>query len=181
MRSALVLALASCTLAYALPGTANHGASHLGHQLDDVPVDYLVVDNAPDHLRPYIMRHYAQAQAVTIGAQTYRFYITGPSSDYAFTLLSTTAPNSASLGVLPHLHQTHYENFFNLKGRYQLWAQKDNGTEQTRIIGPGDYGSVVRNTTHTFKILEPDTELIGAIVPGGFEYVLFSFYPKLIA
>jgi quercetin dioxygenase-like cupin family protein len=116
------------------------------------------------------MRHYAHAQALTIGAQTYRFYVTGPSSGNAYTLLGTNAPTSASLGVLPHIHQQHYENFFNLKGRYQLWAQKDNGTQQSRIIGPGDYGSVARNTTHTFQILEPDTEMVGAIAPGGFEY-----------
>lgn len=130
----------------------------------------LEVDDAPNYVRPYIMRHYAHGQAVTIGAQTFRFCVTGPSSGYAFTLMGTNAPTSPSLGVLPHIHQHHYENFYSLKGSYQLWAQKGNDTQQTRIIYPGDYGSVVRNTTHTFRILEPDTEMIGAIVPGGFEY-----------
>ena len=132
-------------------------------------VSDLEVDNPPDYVRPYVIRHYATASAVTIGAQTYRFYVTGNSSGGAFTILSTNAPSSASLGVLPHIHQRHYENFFNYKGRYQLWAQKGDGEQQSRILGPGDYGSVVRNTTHTFKMLDPDTELLGTIVPGGFE------------
>lgn len=60
-----------------------------------------------------------------MGSQVYRFPVTGPSSGYAFKLMSTNAPASGSLGVLPHIHQAHYENFFNFKGRFQLWAQKD--------------------------------------------------------
>ncbi|KAL4863203.1 hypothetical protein BDV12DRAFT_177769 [Aspergillus spectabilis] len=133
----------------------------------------LFVDNAPDHLRPYIIRSYANAQAVNVGAQTYRFLVTGPSSNYAFTLMDTNAPNSNALGVLPHHHERHYENFYNSKGRFQLWAQKDNDTQQTRVLYPGDYGSVVPNTTHSFKILDPDTQMTGTIFPGGFEDLFF--------
>jgi quercetin dioxygenase-like cupin family protein len=153
------LAIGSLALGLATASPVDTTLAHRG-------LNSLEVDDAPSYVRPYIMH----AQALTIGAQTYRFYVTGPSSGNAFTLLGTNAPTSASLGVLPHIHQRHYENFFNLKGRYQLWAQKGNATQQSRIIGPGDYGSVARNTTHTFRILEPDTEMIGAIAPGGFEY-----------
>ncbi|KAL4876935.1 quercetin 2,3-dioxygenase [Aspergillus karnatakaensis] len=133
----------------------------------------LFVENAPDHLRPYIIRSYANAQAVNVQAQTYRFMVTGPSSDNAFTLMDTNAPHSNALGVLPHHHARHYENFYNSKGRFQLWAQKDNDTQQTRVLYPGDYGSVVPNTTHTFQILDPDTQLTGTIFPGGFEDLFF--------
>ncbi|KAL2819584.1 quercetin 2,3-dioxygenase [Aspergillus cavernicola] len=136
-------------------------------------VPSLYVDEAPNYLRPYVIRSYATAQAVNVGSQTYRFMVTGPSSNYAFTLLDTNAPNSNALGVLPHLHQRHHENFFNSKGRYQLWAQKDNGAQQTRILSPGDFGTVSPNTTHTFQILDPDTQMTGTIFPGGFEDLFF--------
>ncbi|KAL5356166.1 RmlC-like cupin domain-containing protein [Aspergillus floccosus] len=118
----------------------------------------LYVENAPSSPRPYL----------------YRFTVTGPSSDYAFTLMSTNAPASGSLGVLPHIHQTHYENFFNFKGRFQLWAQHGDGEQQGRLLTQGDYGSVPRNTTHTFQILDPDTEMVGVISPGGFEDLFYA-------
>ncbi|KAI0469880.1 quercetin 2,3-dioxygenase anaerobically complexed with the substrate kaempferol [Xylariaceae sp. FL0804] len=134
----------------------------------------LWVDEAPDHMRAYAIQHYKNSHAVTVDDQLFRFMVTGPSSDYAFSLLATNAPKSSALGVLPHIHQEHYENFFNYKGSFQLWAQKGDGEQQARALGPGDYGSVVRNTTHTFQITDPDTEMLGVIVPGGFEDLFYA-------
>ncbi|RAL17456.1 quercetin 2,3-dioxygenase anaerobically complexed with the substrate kaempferol [Aspergillus homomorphus CBS 101889] len=133
----------------------------------------LIVENAPDHVRPYVIRHHSHARAVTVETQLYRFYVTGPSSGYAFTLMGTNAPHSDALGVLPHIHQRHYENFFCSKGSFQLWAQGDDDTQQTRVLSAGDYGSVPRNVTHTFQIQDPDTEMVGVIVPGGFEELFY--------
>src|ERR1700712_3621162 len=82
------------------------------------------VTSVPTSLRPYAIAH-NNAGGVVVGQQYFRFPVTGPSSDNAFTLISTSAPASTELGVLPHTHQAHYENFFNFRGRYQLWAKKD--------------------------------------------------------
>lgn len=62
----------------------------------------LIVTKVPDYVRPYIVRAYA-LDGYRVGSQIYRFPVTGPSSDYAFTLISTAAPASTSLGVLPHV------------------------------------------------------------------------------
>lgn len=132
----------------------------------------LWVENAPDYVRPYAIEHYATAQAVAIGAQIYRFPVTGASSGGKFSLLSTASCSSGSLGVLPHIHEKHYENFFAYKGRFQLWTEKD-GTENGRLMTAGDYGAAPRNTTHTFQIMGPDTEMVGVISPGGFEDLFF--------
>ncbi|EMD94934.1 hypothetical protein COCC4DRAFT_176256 [Bipolaris maydis ATCC 48331] len=131
----------------------------------------LVVTQVPDYVRPYAVRAYT-LDGVRIGSQVYRFPVTGPSSDYAFTLISTAAPASSELGVLPHIHQAHYENFYNLRGRFALWASKDNSTAG-RLFTPGDYGAVPHNTTHTFQILDPFTEMVGVIQPGGFEDLFY--------
>ncbi|ESZ96362.1 hypothetical protein SBOR_3245 [Sclerotinia borealis F-4128] len=130
------------------------------------------VTEVPDYVRPYAIAHY-DASGCVIGNQVYRFPVTGPSSGYAFSLLATNAPGSTDLGVLPHIHEKHYENFFNLKGRYQLWTGKD-GDEETRVLTAGDYGSVPINTTHTFQVLDPDTEIVGIIQPGGFEELFYA-------
>ncbi|PWY79698.1 quercetin 2,3-dioxygenase anaerobically complexed with the substrate kaempferol [Aspergillus heteromorphus CBS 117.55] len=135
----------------------------------------LYVDNAPDHLRPYVIRQYATAQSTVLRGEVFRFYITGPSSNNAFTLVTVNAPQNAVLNVLPHIHERHFENFYNYKGRFQLWAQgEDNTTQETRVLTQGDFGAVVRNSTHTFQMMDPDSQMGGAIVPGGFEAVFFA-------
>ncbi|KAI1348763.1 quercetin 2,3-dioxygenase [Xylaria sp. FL0043] len=148
--------------------------SNLAVKNHKLPAEALYVSQAPDHLRPYILEHLADTRAVNVSSQIYRFAVTGPSSDNAFTLISTNAPRSDALGVLPHIHQRHYESFFTHKGRVQLWAQKDDEEQQSRVLTPGDYGSVIRNTTHTFQILDPDTELTGVTVLGGFEELFYT-------
>ncbi|KAG4434485.1 hypothetical protein IFR05_010028 [Cadophora sp. M221] len=130
------------------------------------------VTEVSSFVRPYAIQHYS-AQGYIVGQQIYRFPVTGPSSDYAFTLISTNAPGSTDLGVFPHQHRTHYENFFNLRGRFQLWTERD-GDEETRILIPGDYGAVPKNTTLTFQILDPDTEMVGVISPGGLEVLFYA-------
>lgn len=116
----------------------------------------LWVSEVPTSPQPYAVRHYG-IPATAVYGQIYRFPVTGPSSDYAFTLISTASPGSGALGVLPHTHLTHYENFFCLKGRLQLWTS-DAATfenEEARLLTPGDYGAVPHNTTHTFQVLDP--------------------------
>lgn len=116
----------------------------------------LWVSEVPTSPQPYAVRHYG-IPATAVYGQIYRFPVTGPSSDYAFTLISTASPGSGALGVLPHTHLTHYENFFCLKGRLQLWTA-DAATfenEEARLLTPGDYGAVPHNTTHTFQVLDP--------------------------
>ncbi|KAF2087991.1 quercetin 2,3-dioxygenase [Saccharata proteae CBS 121410] len=132
----------------------------------------LYVDEAPQSLRPYVLPKLA-GQAVSVGSQVYRFAVTGNSSDGAFTLMNTASPDSTSLGVLPHIHKAHYENFYCSKGSFQVWAKK-NGTEQGRVMTQGDYAAVPHNTIHTFQVTDPDSVITGVIQPGGFEE-LFVF------
>ncbi len=127
----------------------------------------LYVDVAPQYLRPYVLPR-GSGEAVRIGNQVYRFAVTGNSSDSAFLLMNTNAPDSTQLGVLPHIHKAHYENFYCAKGRAQSNLTSES-PENTRILTAGDYGAVPQDTTHTFQILDPDTVLTGVIYPGGFE------------
>lgn len=133
----------------------------------------LIVDTAPQYVRPYVLPKFS-GQAVAVGQQIYRFSVTGNSSDGAFTLMQTNAPSSTSLGVLPHIHKEHYENFYCTKGRVQLWAKTNATGEAARVLTPGDYGAVPHNTIHTFQITDPDTQLTGVIQPGGFEELFIA-------
>lgn len=110
------------------------------------------------------------------------FPVTGNSSGGAFCILNTNAagsPGAGGAGVFPHVHKKTYENFYTVKGRVQLWGQNLDGfqtnssVQQSRILYPGDIGAIPRNTIHTFRLLEPDTQLTGVLVPGGFEEFFF--------
>ncbi|EAU31740.1 quercetin 2,3-dioxygenase [Aspergillus terreus NIH2624] len=76
-------------------------------------------------------------RAVTVGSQLYRFTITGPSCDNAFTLMNTNAGASGSLGALPHIHQAHYENFLNFKViQYENETLIDDRSGQGLVLRP---------------------------------------------
>jgi quercetin dioxygenase-like cupin family protein len=68
-----------------------------------------------------------------------------------------------------HIHTRYHETFFVAKGAINLYANN-----QTRGLGPLDIGSVPPNTNHAFELLELDTEVLGAVTPGG-----FSFYQQV--
>lgn len=133
----------------------------------------LYVDEAPQYVRPYVLPK-ERGQTVRVGQQVYRFSVTGNSSGGAFTLMQTNAPDSTELGVLPHIHKLHHENFYCTKGRFQLWAKIDDSIEQSRVLTQGDYGTVPHNTIHSYQILDPDTQLTGVIQPGGFEALFLA-------
>jgi quercetin dioxygenase-like cupin family protein len=135
------------------------------------PQSSLIVSEAPQTVKPYVLRKLSGA-SVAVGEQIYRFSVTGNSSGGAYTLMQTNAPASNALGVLPHLHKTHYENFYCTKGRVSVWAKTN--AEQGRVLTQGDYGAVPPNAVHTFQMLDPDTQLTGVIQPGGFEKLFFT-------
>jgi hypothetical protein len=111
------------------------------------------------------------------------FSRTGNSSGGAFCVMNTHGPGQntgGSPGLFPHVHRKTYENFYTRKGRVQLWGQsldgflKNTTVQQTRILGPGDFGAIPNGGIHTFSMLEPDTVLTGVLVPGGFEEFFFK-------
>lgn len=137
-------------------------------------------ETTPQTPQPYALK---KGRGIPLGSgDTWNtFPITGNSSGKAFTLMNTNGPAaSAESMVFPHVHKKTYENFYSAKGRTQLWGQNHNdyltnSSEQTsRILGPGDFGGIPNNTIHTFQMLEPDTQLTGVLVPGGFEEFFFA-------
>ena len=140
----------------------------------------LWVDTTPNSVMPYAL---LKGRGVPLGGgDTWnRFPVTGNSSGGAFCLMNTHAPGAAGgPRLFPHVHRKTYENFYARKGRVQLWGQdldgflKNTTVQQTRILGPGDFGAIPPNGIHTFQMLEPDTILTGVLVPGGFEEFFFK-------
>jgi mannose-6-phosphate isomerase-like protein (cupin superfamily) len=141
----------------------------------------LWLDTTPNTVMPYAL---LKGHGVPLGGgDTWnRFPVTGNSSGGAFCLMNTHGPgvSGGTPSLFPHVHKKTYENFYARKGRVQLWGQnldgflKNTTAQQTRILGPGDFGAIPTNGIHTFQMLEPDTVLTGVLVPGGFEEFFFN-------
>jgi quercetin dioxygenase-like cupin family protein len=136
----------------------------------------LWLDTTPQKPTPYALK---KGSGIKLGGGN-TFPVTGNSSGHAFCILNTNAGSSGGGGVFPHVHKKTYENFYAFKGRVQLWGQNldtflaNTSIQQTRILSQGDIGAIPPNTIHTFSLLEPDTQLTGVLVPGGFEEFFFS-------
>jgi quercetin dioxygenase-like cupin family protein len=135
----------------------------------------------PQSPQPYALK---KGRGINQGSGTVGniYPVTGNSSGGAFCILNTNgAGYSGGVGGFPHVHRKTYENFYAFKGRVQLWGQNvdsykaNTSIQTTRILGPGDFGAIPRNTIHTFNLMEPDTTLTGVLVPGGFEEFFFNF------
>ena len=135
----------------------------------------LWVPTTPQTAHPYALK---KGHGLPLGGGN-TFPITGNSSGGAFCLLNTNSAGSPGPGVFPHVHKKTYENFYAVKGRVQLWGQNldsfiaNTSVQQTRVLSAGDIGAIPWNTIHTFRLLEPDTQLTGVLVPGGFEEFFF--------
>ncbi|KAK3377447.1 RmlC-like cupin domain-containing protein [Podospora didyma] len=139
----------------------------------------LWLSTTPQSPVPYALK---KGDGIKLGNDN-TFPVTGNSSGKAFCILHTNAAGKNTAGgpgLFPHVHQKTYENFYAVKGRVQLWGQNldrflsNTSVQQTRILGPGDFGGIPNNTIHTFNLLEPDTQLTGVLVPGGFEEFFFN-------
>ncbi|CAK7224208.1 hypothetical protein SEUCBS140593_005494 [Sporothrix eucalyptigena] len=138
----------------------------------------LWVTTTPQSPVPYALK---KGNGIRLGDNL--FPITGNSSGGAFCIMNTNdagIPLGSVPGLLfPHVHRKTFENFYATKGRVQLWGQnletyrKNTSTQQTRTLSQGDFGGIPPGTIHTFMLLEPDTELTGVLVPGGFEEFFF--------
>ncbi|RYP69392.1 hypothetical protein DL769_005285 [Monosporascus sp. CRB-8-3] len=130
----------------------------------------LYVTETPDDLRLYVLaKNYGTS--LLLANQVMRIPVSSNSSAGAFTILQISAPESAAVGVEPHIHKRYYENFYCSRGRLQLWTQSNtsDAEQNTRILTQGDFGAVAHNTIHTFQTLDPDTMFTVVIQPGGFE------------
>ncbi|KAF5252715.1 hypothetical protein FANTH_2342 [Fusarium anthophilum] len=130
------------------------------------------VQTPPQNAEVYLVRRYSLSNSVLTGDITFRLPINGNSTGGEFTFFLYSSGTGSSVAVSPHLHKYHYECFFTIKGRAQIWAQHDGETQEARVLTQGDFGSWATYTNHTFQFIDPDSEVLAVVAPGGFEKLL---------
>ncbi|KAB8244535.1 RmlC-like cupin domain-containing protein [Aspergillus flavus] len=121
----------------------------------------IIVDTAPNSVRPYVLPKYKGDAIKLTSSQTIRFSITANSSDGAFSLLQHNGKASGWLSARPHTHG----------------GQKNatNSSHEARVSTPGDYGNIPPGSIHTFQLVDPDSQLTHVFHPGGFEKLFKVF------
>ncbi|KAF3400912.1 hypothetical protein DPV78_005759 [Talaromyces pinophilus] len=126
----------------------------------------------PQSAEVYLIRRYSHSNAVLTGSITLRLPINGNSTGGEFTFFMYGSGTASNIAVSPHMHKYHYECFFNIKGRVEVWSQHENEIQEARVLTQGDFGSWATYTNHTFQFIDPDSEVLAVVAPGGFEKLM---------
>lgn len=162
----------SCLLAALLHSGAIAAASVAPRQSGS-----LLVDVSPDHPRPYVLPRFKGRAIKLTPSDIIRFVITANSSDGAFSMVQHNGKTSGWTVARPHTHELTHEHFYCLKGRAELWAQKNvtGASHEARVVTAGDYGNAPPGTIHTFQLIDPDSQLNHVFHPAGFEHLFDEF------
>ena len=91
-----------------------------------------------------------------------RLLVTGKETEDAFAIVGSGGSQSDPIGF--HYHREAHDIFLCLQGNINVWAG-----DQCRTMGPGDFASVPPGIIHSYQILGDHSEMMGLIVPGGWE------------
>ncbi|KAF5980595.1 cupin like protein [Fusarium coicis] len=155
-------------LLLALPIQLNALTPHHGLPYKAVPE----LLDPPQAAKVYLIRRYSHSNTVLAGHNTFRLPRIRNSTGGEFTFFLYSSWAGSSVAVSPHLHKYHYEWFFTIKGRVQIWAQHDNEIQEARVLTQGDFVSWATYTNHTFQFIDPDSEVLAVVAPGGFEKLM---------
>lgn len=91
-----------------------------------------------------------------------RLLVTGKETEDAFAIVGSGGSQGDPIGF--HYHREAHDVFLCLQGAVNIWAG-----DQCRTMEPGDFASVPPGTIHQYQILGDHSEMVGLIVPGGWE------------
>ena len=139
----------------------------------------LILNEAPDHVRPYVLPRFKGRAVYLTPSQPIRFSITSNSSDGAFSVLQHSGKVSGWTPARPHTHGHTHEHFYCARGRAELWGQRNvtGSSQEARLGTVGDYGSMPPGVIHTFQLVDPDSQMTHIFHPAGFEHLFEEFKP----
>ncbi|KXT16290.1 hypothetical protein AC579_465 [Pseudocercospora musae] len=113
--------------------------------------------------KPYVISSQdGEIVYIPLSKSATRLLVTGKETDNAFAVVGSSGSQSDPIGF--HYHAKTHDVFLCLKGNVNVWAN-----DEARTMGPGDFASVPPGTIHQYQILGDHSEMVGLIVPGGWE------------
>ncbi|OQO07049.1 hypothetical protein B0A48_07615 [Cryoendolithus antarcticus] len=113
--------------------------------------------------KPYIISSQeGEIIYIPLSKSATRLLVTGKETDDAFAVVGSGGSQGDPIGF--HYHREAHDVFLCLKGQINVWAD-----DQCRTLSSGDFASVPPGTIHQYQIVGPHSEMVGLIVPGGWE------------
>jgi len=116
--------------------------------------------------RPYFLRD-GEGEKIVMFDQLFTQLVSGSVNDGQFD--SFVSEGNPGRAVPAHFHAHTYETFFVLEGAVRLWVDDQHGLRETRILEPGDFAFVPKNTIHSYRI-EKTARLTGITTAGFFDF-----------
>ncbi|CAK4033487.1 Hypothetical predicted protein [Lecanosticta acicola] len=113
--------------------------------------------------KPYVLStQEGEIIYIPLSKSATRLLVTGKETEDSFAVVGSSGSQGDPIGF--HYHREAHDVFLCLKGNINIWAN-----EKCRTMGPGDFASVPPGTIHQYQILGDHSEMVGLIVPGGWE------------
>lgn len=113
--------------------------------------------------RPYVISSQdGEVIYIPLSKSATRLLVTGAETSNAFAIVGSGGSQGDPIGF--HYHREAHDVFLCLQGQLNIWAG-----DQCRTMSAGDFASVPPGTIHQYQILGVHSEMVGLIVPGGWE------------
>jgi quercetin 2,3-dioxygenase len=118
----------------------------------------------PGKPQPYVLRR-GEGEHSMLFTDLFTVLLSGDETEGQFGIITSESPAGE---IIPtHSHNETHETFYVLEGKVRLFFEDGEGTKQSRLLLPGDFGYVPAGFAHAYKIEE--TARMMGVLSGGFE------------
>src|SRR4051795_5058533 len=118
----------------------------------------------PGRPQPYVLRR-GQGEHAMLFTDLFTVLLSGDETENQFGIIVSESPAG---DIIPtHSHNATHETFYVLEGKVRLFFEDAEGTKQSQLLTPGDFGFVPAGFAHAYQIVE-DARMMGTL-SGGFE------------
>src|SRR4051812_24530246 len=91
----------------------------------------------PGKPQPYVLRK-GEGEHAKLFGDVFSVLLSGDETENQFGIIVSESPAG---DVIPtHSHNATHETFFVLEGKVRLFFEDDEGTKQSQLLAPGDFG-----------------------------------------
>jgi quercetin dioxygenase-like cupin family protein len=113
---------------------------------------------------PYVLRK-GEGETALLFGDLFTVLLSGDETENQFGIITADSPAG---DVIPtHSHNATHETFYVLEGTVKLFFTDAEGTKQSQLLTPGDFGFVPAGCAHAYQVVE-DARMMGTL-SGGFE------------
>jgi quercetin 2,3-dioxygenase len=128
-------------------------------------IEYAAPGALPGRPSPYFLADGEGEKAILIDSM-FTVLLSADETGGQFGAFTMDGPKGNA--IPPHVHGTHHETFYVVRGAITVFLDDERGERQVRELGPGDFGYVPAGILHSYRIEADETRVFG-VSTAGFE------------